>query len=71
MSHFKTLGKENGYCTKVWNRRDHRASEMSHHQPHQGWSSCKAEVMYGVGLKESSELLLGNHMIRSNKYCSQ
>ena len=28
-------GDESGYCTIMWNRRDHGESEMNHHQPHQ------------------------------------
>ena len=26
---------KSGYCTIMWNRRDHGASDMNHHQPHQ------------------------------------
>ena len=26
---------KSGYCTIMWNRRDHGASEINHHQPHQ------------------------------------
>ena len=26
---------KSGYCTIMWNGRDHRASEMNHHQPYQ------------------------------------
>ena len=29
------MGDESGFCTIMWNRRDRRASEMNHHQPHQ------------------------------------
>ena len=42
------------YCTIIWNIRDRGASEMNHHQPHQGWSSSKeGNVVYMVGLERS------------------
>ena len=52
----KHQARKNGYCTKVWNRRDHRASEMSHHQPHQSQSSSKEDDVYMVALESSSLL---------------
>ena len=43
------------FCTKPWNRRDHEASEINHHQPQQRPSSKEGDVYVhgGVG-RESS-----------------
>ena len=64
---------KSGYCTIMWNGRDHELSEMNHYQPHQRhlhpkkvmctWWDWKGVLYY--------ELLLASQMINSNKYCSQ
>ena len=59
----------------MWNVRDHGASKMNHHQPHQRPVFIQRRwcCVYG-GISKGAlyyELLLENQMITSNKYCSQ
>ena len=45
---------KSGYFTITWNRRDHGASKMNHHQHTKGWTSSKeGDVVYMVGLEGS------------------
>ena len=40
-----------GYCVMIWNRSDHGASEMNHHQLTKGWFSSKEGDVYLVDWK--------------------
>ena len=43
---------ESGYCTIMWNGRDHRASEMNTTNHAKGWFSSKeGDIVKMVGLK--------------------
>ena len=46
---------KSGYCTIMWNGRDHEAREMNHHHNTKGPSSSKeGDIEYRVGLEGSS-----------------
>ena len=47
---------KSGYCTLMWNERDHWVSEMNHHQPHQSTVFIKRMwcCVYGGTGRESS-----------------
>ena len=69
---------KSGYCTIMWNRRDHGASEMNHHQPHQKlvfiqrrWCCVCVYLPWDWKGVLYYELLLENETINSNKCCSQ
>ena len=66
---------KSGYCTIMWKRRDHGASEMNHHQPHQKAGLHPKKVMLCIWCDWKGvlyyELLPENETINSNKYCSQ
>ena len=63
---------KSGYCTIMWNGRDHGASEMNYHKtiPKAGLHS-KEGYVHIVELEGNYELLPENQTINSNKYCSQ
>ena len=62
-----------GYCTTIWNRRDHGASKINYYNQIKGQSSFKDDDgVYMVGLGALYyELLLENEIINSKKYCFQ
>ena len=67
---------KSGYCTVMWNRRDHGASKMNQQQPYQRPVFIQRRwccVCGGIG-RESVlyyKLLLEHQMVNSNKNCSQ
>ena len=61
---------KSGYCTIMWNGRNHRASKMNHHQPHQRVVSQESDE-YMVELERSRLLWAHNGKPdNSNKSCS-
>ena len=59
---------KSGYCNIMWNRRDHGASEMNHHQHTKGRFSPKEGDTMRVDWKGVLyyDLLLENQAINSN-----
>ena len=59
-----------GYCTIMWNRRDHGTSKMNHDQPRQTLIFIQRRWCCVHG-RIRRELLPENQGINPNKYCSQ